>query len=357
MVLYNHFLKNLLIIILVSIFFYVDICFLNASPAALSEKTVDIKSYNEFINGFKKMQSLQDKDGPEYKKLESLYKKGTELLRLYKSGELDISPDEGEKLEPRITFLEAGLYFHKPDRSSRKVLDIFHEFEKQFPDSSDLFLNVSIIRIRCYQDLGLNDSANEEIDSVANVNSTDTKGFTALYELAENLFSEAEASDDRGEEEIAKKNRADALLVYRKLYALSKLKPDYKKYRNPILYRIVRIYMNKDHLFNALALYNNMLRADPLSADEIYALGLLYEKTDQWEDALRTWRLFSDGVKPGTDHWFEARYRRAVALEALGRVDKACDMLTVTLLLHPYTGSETLTNMYVKMKETLCMGE
>lgn len=357
MFLNNHFSKNTLIIISILFISLASVFPPKAFSSQESEENFSIQSYDEFMTQFKKAQLLQYKVDPEYKNIESLYSRGVELLREYGKGEAGHGAGEIKKLESLIVLLEANLYFLKPDRPGRKVLDIIDDFEERFPESFDLFPNVSIMRIRCFQDLGLNDMVNEEIEGIANVNSDDKRGFTALHDLAEKLFSEALIEDERGGGDIAKKHRADALMIYTKLYSLSKLRPDYRKYRNPILFRMVRIYMSKDQLFNALGLYNNILGADPLSADEIYALGLLYEKTEQWDDALETWRLFSDGVKPGTDHWFEARYRRAVALEALGSVDRACDILTVTLLLHPDMGDDGLTNKYLELNRLLCVGE
>ena len=357
MVLNNHFSKDLLLIISILFISLANVFSPKAFSLEESGKSINTQSYNEFMTEFKKTQLLQYIDDPGYENLESLYSRGIEFLREYRSGEEGHRLEEIKEIEALITLLEANLYFFKPGKSSKKVLDVIDNFEERFPDSSDLFLNVSIRRVRCFLDLGMNEMTNEEIDGIANVNSDGKKGFIALNDLAEKLFSEAAIADSKGKKELAKKHRADSLLIYTKLYALSKLHPDYREYRNPILFRMVRIYMSKDQLFNALRLYNNILGADPLSADEIYALGLLYEKTEQWEDALTTWRLFSDGVKPGTDHWFEARYRRAVALEALGRVDKACDILIVTLLLHPDMGDEGLTSKYVEMNRLLCVGE
>jgi len=301
----------------------------------------------------KEMQLLNKKGEAGYKRLNSLHNTGVKLLREYRSVGIDQGSEERTKNEPLITLFEADLYLLKQDKPSEKVLKIINNFEKRFPRSSDLFLKVRIMRIVCYQDLGLKDKAGEEIDGIVNINFVDKKGFNALHDLAEKLFNEASIT----QEDLADRNRTNALMIYKKLYTISKLYPDYRKYRNPILFRMVRIYMSEGQLLNAIELYNNILKADLLSADEIYALGLLYERTGQWEDALMTWRRFSDGVRPGTDHWFETRYRTAVTLEALGRVDKACDILTVTLLLHPDMGNEKLTNKYIELKKTLCMGE
>ena len=74
----------------------------------------------------------------------------------------------------------------------------------------------------------------------------------------------------------------------------------------------------------------------------------------QWQDALTTWRKFSDGTKAGTHHWFESRYKTARALFELGKKDRACDVLTMTLVLHPDLADRELKKRFLDLKSKSC---
>lgn len=325
--------------------------YLSIDKTALNYISARYDALRLYIREMEQIKLSRDAD---HEKIESLYKKGVELLNEYRDMVKELNPLEPKEVEPSMILLEAGLHLLKPDNDYKAVLDIVKNFEKRFSKRTDLHLRAKVIRIACYQGLGLEKRAEEEIDNIANFKSVDREGFIALREFAEKLNHEADIAQDMKKKELAYKNRINSLMIYKKLYAISKLNADYRKYRNSLLFKMVKIYMSEGQWLNAIELYKNILKADPLSADEIYALGLLYEGTGQWEEALRTWRKFSDGVKPGTDHWFEARYRTAVALKALGKIDKACDILTVTLLLHSDMGNEKLTRNYIELKESLC---
>ena len=120
---------------------------------------------------------------------------------------------------------------------------------------------------------------------------------------------------------------------------------------------MAQIHINRNQLDKAEDLYINILKKNSLSADAVYNLGLLYEKQEKWQDALDTWRKFSDGVKSGTYHWFESRYRTALAHIHLGNHEKACEILTVTMVLHPDLGNGDLTDKYEALKLKTCPKE
>ena len=51
---------------------------------------------------------------------------------------------------------------------------------------------------------------------------------------------------------------------------------------------------------------------------------------------------------------FESRYRTANAFNMLGKRDKACDILNMTLVLHPDLGSDDLKDKYLELKSEIC---
>ena len=74
---------------------------------------------------------------------------------------------------------------------------------------------------------------------------------------------------------------------------------------------MAEIYRDVHQTAEAKAIYKEILKRDPRSADAMYNLGLIYEKEGNWEEALTTWRKFSKGLKTGSYYWFESRYRTA----------------------------------------------
>jgi len=77
----------------------------------------------------------------------------------------------------------------------------------------------------------------------------------------------------------------------------------------------------------------------------------------QWEQAHLTWRRFSTGIKEGSYHWFDSRYRTAWALIQLDKPGEACDVLTMTLVLHPDFGDDELKNKFVDLRAQYCSGD
>ena len=101
-------------------------------------------------------------------------------------------------------------------------------------------------------------------------------------------------------------------------------------------------------------IYLDNLEQNPESADAIYNLGLISEKEDNWEDALKTWRRFSDGVKNGSHYWFESRYHTAKALYNLGQTENACEILNMTIVLHPELRDNAFKTEFMKLKNDIC---
>ena len=59
---------------------------------------------------------------------------------------------------------------------------------------------------------------------------------------------------------------------------------------------MAELYIDNNQLDDAKALYLERLNKDPLSADAMFNLGLIYEREEQWDKALATWRKFSKGL-------------------------------------------------------------
>ncbi|MCA9296965.1 MAG: hypothetical protein KC983_10615, partial [Phycisphaerales bacterium] len=70
----------------------------------------------------------------------------------------------------------------------------------------------------------------------------------------------------------------------------------------------------------AQALYERMLAVQPNNATSLRAMALLADELGEPERALEEWRRLLAGLPPGTDRWFEARFR---SLQILATLDPA----------------------------------
>ena len=263
-------------------------------------------------------------------------------------------PETLKRIHPHMVMLQAELLTFDIKNRCEEVLVQINDFEKRFPKDKQLFPKVFQLRATCYANLGENDQLKSEIDRFASPGNISKTSYDAVKDLANYFYYYAQDSRKKHQMGESRKHSQGALMIYERLYDLSCDYPDFKKNCDAIQLRMAQIYIENNQLDAAEALYREILKRNSLSADAYYSLGLLYEKRGQWEDALATWRRFSDGVKEGTYHWFESRYKTALAHEKLGNTKRACDILTITMVLHPDLGSDELTRKYQTLKNEIC---
>ncbi|MBW1894701.1 MAG: tetratricopeptide repeat protein [Deltaproteobacteria bacterium] len=322
------------------------------SPNYFKAKYYVLQSYIE------KLDSLEKREQGQSKAAVKIYHDGIGLLKSCQSVRLKQKETVGQtEIAPHMAILKANLLTFGPDGACRESVKTLKGFENRFPLQKKLFLQAVYLRTVCYHRLGMLTEAEEEIDRFIAVSPVDSDRYAVLRNLADKFNHEAEKLQSKGEKTAAGRYWETALMIYRKLYKISCEHPQYNQYCDLAQLSMAEIYINKDQLDKAEALYQDILKKNSLSADAVYSLGLLYEKKGQWKDALMIWRRFSDGVKAGTYHWFESRYRTALALTRIGENSKACDVLTITLVLHPDFGNDELKEKYLDLKSEICKAE
>jgi tetratricopeptide (TPR) repeat protein len=178
-----------------------------------------------------------------------------------------------------------------------------------------------------------------------------------LQDLANRFYTRGKKATNEAEKGLSSHLSLAALAIYEKLRDISLKDAAYNNYLEPIELRMADICMEENRIDRAAELYTAALGRNPQSADAVYGLGLIYERQGKWREALRTWRKFSDGVEAGTYHWFQSRYRTAVALHKLGETERACTVTTMTRVLHPDFGDNELERKYLELESKLCKGE
>ena len=262
-----------------------------------------------------------------------------------------------EGLEPYRILARAKLHLFGPVDARQRSLKQLEDFEQRFPREHNLFSQAATLRLEYFLCLSMLEKAEMEMSNLIRGPSTDPVRYAALHEMANRFYHAALRMQGNGETGTSGLQAEAALLLYVNLYRISRENPSYKQYGPSIQLRMGQLCMNQDNLAQAMTIYQDVLAHDPTSADAMYHLGLIYEKTAQWEEALHAWRRVTDGVKAGTYHWFESRYHTAAVLHKLGKTEKACAILTMTRILHPDLGDPELSVKFSRLKSKICETE
>ena len=325
--------------------------------------------------------SLVGKDSPNYlearysivtsnvDKLESLNKSGlrrsgsTKKIYQDTKRQLDeyqklmLNQEDGrdtKELEAHITLLQAKLYIYSPEGTYKKALKKLNGFERKFPLNKKFHLTAKSLRMECYQQLQMFKEAKEEINSFLKEDVANSDRWTFLNECASNFYEEAKRLRNKGKKSLAKQQSEMALVLYRKLSSIASENKSYKRFYDSIQLRMAEIYRDENQIAEAKAIYKEILKRDPRSADAMYNLGLIHEKEGNWEEALATWRKFSKGLKTGSYYWFESRYRTAKVLNQLDRRDEACEITTMIHVLHPELRDESFKKKFMELQKEVC---
>ena len=252
---------------------------------------------------------------------------------------------------------KAKLHLFGPYDAWRAGLKELQGYEERFPRAKNLHGKAAALRLESFLRLSMLENAEKEIHNLRRAPSMDRDRYAVLLEMANRFYGDAIRTQGNGETGTSGPSVAAALLLYENLYGISRENPSMKQYGQSIQLRMGQLYMKQDKLAQAMELYQDVLARDPSSADAMYHLGLIHEKTEQWEKALHAWRRVTDGVEAGTYHWFQARYHTAAALHKLGKTDKACTIITMTGILHPDLGDPALRERFLSLKSEICETE
>jgi len=301
------------------------------------------------------LESLDKNGANQSERAVDLHRESVSLLSQYH--ELKIGNNDAVNLktiEPHMIILETKLHLYGPENDRKKSLKALDGFETRFSLERKLCTIVTGLRIECYHKLRLHDKIEKEIDRLINAHTVDAQRYFLLFNLANRFYDEAKALWAKEEKTLASHPATTALLIYRKLGPISVSNPQHYQDAELAQIRMAEIYINEDQLAHATKLLQDILKNNPQSANAVYNLACIHERKEQWGKALIAWRRFSDGVKAGTYHWLESRYRTPNALNKLGQTDKACAVITMTIVLHPDLGGHQLKTKFLGLKSKIC---
>ncbi len=303
-------------------------------------------------------------------RLESLYQEGkgqTDIAEKYYN---DISSRikrfhellQKKEIDPGIketaacmTILKAELLFkYGPTDTQKDALVILKGFEKRFTHNHLILLEAKNLRMNCYMKFRMFKEAQEEI-RLPDLKGTVNSDFWAfLNKWAGVYYKEAARLREQGEA-LAGPHAITAAFIYGKLSDIASRNKAYGKYLDSIQLRWAELLMDEDQTPKARDIYIEYLKRNPNEAEALNNLGKIYEDEGQWQSALEIWRKFSKGLDAGSDQWFEYRFRIVHAYTMMGKNDKACEIISMTQVLHPNLKDEKLIEDMQTLKDKVCI--
>ncbi len=301
------------------------------------------------------LQTIEKNGGHNSEEAEKLYQKGISAISAYRKWERAGGNSARQKeIEPHMILLESQISLFGPESRLEKNLDNLNGFEKRFPGKKKLFSEIFKLRMIMFQRLGMISEGEEELRRFGKQETPDDDVIAVLTILAGKFDHLGFALKEQKLETESGRCLDFALMINEFLAEKTCNNPENRKHCDAARLSVARIHSDRGRLDKAEAVYRDILKRNPFSADAVYNLGLIYEKTQQWKNALDMWRKFSDGVTSGSYHWYESRYKIAHALSRMGDTKKACEILNMTLVLHPDLGSEGLKAEYTELQAKIC---
>jgi tetratricopeptide (TPR) repeat protein len=301
------------------------------------------------------LEKIEEKGDENSETVGKIYRDGEKLITAYQTIlQAKNKPLSQNSLEAPMILLQAQLRRFGPNAALRESLQQLDGFEKRFPAEKQLGVLAAELRIVGYLKLEMMKEAETGISLLMGQPANDSERYVFLQDLANRFYREAKLHRTSGAEGRTNRDAAMALVIYKKLFEFASKDPTYKQDAEAVRLRIAEIYLDEGSLDKAALLYQEVLTENPHSADAVYNLGAIYEKAGDWEKALSYWRQFSEGVKTGSPLWYDARFRTAKALIALGKKDKACTLIKMTRVLHPEFGDAALAKKYDDLSLETC---
>lgn len=297
---------------------------------------------------------LAEKEMGGTKEAKTLYREGIVFFKQYAAAKPEVSPDP---MAAKLRILSAQLHLYGPAGASEKGLKALAGFENRFQKERKLKLTATELRLRFYHRQHKYQEAKNELARFLTETAVDPDWYVFVQELGNKFYRKTSMQSKESDSALRDHFSFMALAVYHRLLDVCMENSDYTNDMDAVRLRIGDIYMAVGRFNDARKLYQTILKENPKSANAVFNLGLIHEQAGEWKEALASWRRFSDGAKAGTQHWYEARYRTATAFVALGKEDKACTILKMTLVLHPDLGDAAMTEKYQNLKANICVEE
>jgi tetratricopeptide (TPR) repeat protein len=274
--------------------------------------------------------------------------------RFHRLPKVEKEKPEIAQILPHMTILQARLFRCGPGQSCTEVVRALEGFEERFPKNRSLWLTAANLRLECFRDGQMIESAKEEIESILKGVPLDRDLWDFLAEWGEAYDEEAGRWDKPGNPDRGAAWRDLSLTVYTGMADIASKHAGYEEYLDIIQFRMAEILRARGETEKAGRLYRAILTRTPGAADALLNLGKIYEDQGNWDQALEMWRIYSKGIEAGSDVWVDVRYRIAKAHSKMGRGSEACEVITMIRVLHPDAGDEALRGRILDLEKVVC---
>jgi len=201
----------------------------------------------------------------------------------------------------------------------QEALAALADFEKKYPEHSDLFAQVVRLRLGALQRLRRFADAEAEVRQHGAVLRGEGQG-ESVEALANGFRKEGVRLKVRGDAAGGQAADQVALRLYELVLADSEV-------NNKTKLTLARLYQDSDDFPKATGLYQQVLNGDGNSLTALRGLARIAESEHQLGGALGYWQRFTKVVRPGDLPWYEGSYEVARLTLATGKKDQSCDQL------------------------------
>jgi len=306
----------------------------------------------------------------EMDKLESLFKRGKSQTGIAKKYYKDIDSKiekfqvllKKREINPGVeetaaymTILHARLLFNfGPEETQKDSLKILKNFENRFPHNHRIVLEAKDLRMSCFMKYGMITEAHHEISRLDLKSAVNDDLWALLNKWAGAYYRASKRLRDQEKHKLAGPQAVTAIMIYGKLSGIASRHASYSKYLDAIQLRWAELFMDENQPEKATNIYLEYLKRNPNSADALNYIGKIYEGEGNWKAALEVWRKFSRGLEAGSDQWFEYRWRIVNAYVMMGKNKEACEIISMTQVLHPNLENKKLIEEMERLKRESC---
>jgi tetratricopeptide (TPR) repeat protein len=234
----------------------------------------------------------------------------------------DAAAQAHEILGKALVLQAAYLAFvpsEKPDESDERILVLLKDFEKTYPNRSDLFGAATRFRLDALERLGRYQEAEAELKAHGAALAGPDYA-EARDALAQRFLRDSGRAINKQDQQGAQAAQAVALQLLE--MGLGQGGAADKKQLT-----LARLYLETGETEKAKQAYEQVLAADPKSVVALKGLARLAETAKQ-PNAVDAWVRYGAVTTPGDPAWYDAQYEIARAALAAGDKKRSCDILT-----------------------------
>ena len=223
------------------------------------------------------------------------------------------------QMRGKAAVMTAAFQTLQAQPNDQTIADVLSGFEKKYPEQSDLFPQVSHLRMNAYLHLGRFADADAEVQAHGPLLLA-SMGAPAIEDLAVAYIRDGARRNGTGDTAANAAAQQVALHLYEQLVSDSEGGGKAKL-------TLARLYENTGELPKAQGLYSEILQANANSPVALRGLARIAESEKHLPEAIGYWQQLGKAVRAGDAPWYESNYEVARLTLAMGKKQESCDQL------------------------------